>query len=267
MTPAAQIDIPRANTINYADSRQVQGAMYLLVKLYEHAGGFASQPAPGSRLRELRLQMSTLVKNIAATLPSAPLPEIEPLLRCYDMPYRISHGTPPEPRFYLDNTVRAFRRWLDGEKTMTPNAMALQLSAQIARNPCGLDDKYTLYYFKTSGTWTRELMATGTLSSTPQAELYLILDDLLRSDLFAYLGSPTQQHAAKARWTARHLLPTPADLDINTLEAYLSFYNTAAAQSLIDINPADALSYTRRTLLAHPSLNPLYRQALQLQSL
>lgn len=228
IVPTAEITLPKASNINYANTGEVEGYSLYLLKLYERDGGFNSNRRITHQMKAVEAELRTWCVNVKGLLMDAPLSDIHRLIASFDLPYRVVYRQAPSDGFMRQVRINAVQRWAKGDKSISSTVIAKILWDEIySRNFKTLENKYGLYYFGLIDGWVKELQRTGAFAGTPPIDTYSRLKILMTEDLYAQYGSKGADQD-KRKWAKSHQVKDISALDTPTLRSYIGF-STAAS--------------------------------------
>lgn len=256
------IPIPAACGVDLTDAASIEGYKYLLIKLYEKAGGLSfPQTKVTGEMRAIEREFVEFVRLLTPLLSTAPLPDLPNILDSYDVSYRLGYKCIPSVGQYRNARINAIQRWAKGERTISSDALALLIAPEVNRDIRTLDSRYSAFYCQKLGEWVKIFAQHGRVPNVTLSENYEILCHLISTDLFAYLGNTQKQQSAKRRWAEQNLVADISTLSTPALKAYYLF--TQSALTLLDTT--DIYPYYLAELSSRHDLDPYFRQAIELE--
>lgn len=271
------LNIPLAESVDYANADEICGYQLLLCKMFEQAGGLNIPTASNKETSAIRREGLTWLRNVKGIIENLFLSPITPdsscvkiilgdipdILGSYEFFYYVCHGRLCSD-FIKDIRFKTANRWLDGDKSITEAQVALMLRKEINRDIRKIEQRYLDFSGSVMTSWITYLRIYGNLKDMTCLDAYRVLDFLLRDDLFAF-GVNKED---KLKWLKAYTLSESEidRLNLDNLWAYMRF-NQASAFLVGKKISEQGEQYTRflSKILAHPDTNRFVREAIELE--
>lgn len=263
-----------ASDIDYKNADEFCGYQLMLCKTIESVGGFDFSKHANEEARALMKEGNVWLRNVKQEIEylfkspigqnvAISLNDIPAILESYDIMHRLCKGAPCS-EYLKEIRFRTVERWLKGDKSISPNRLALELFRETHRELRAIDTRYVVFASEIQDKWLKSLKMRGRLLNMPLSDEYRIIRHLINTELYVYYAN--SQGEVKSKWIKNYALSDEKidALDTETLCAYIAYITTAEGflnQDKAGLNTSRLRLFSK--LAKRPDLHPFKRKAIE----
>lgn len=181
------LTIPSVATIDFTDSRAVEGYGALLVNTFNAEGGFcypSRRTRTTSRLQDFGREW---LRKVEAALNLMTAEDVQRCLTWYDFVHRLTFNRPANEKFIDKWQTNVMLRMAKGEKADRLRLM-YWVKSRLDRNPLAVPDNQRGWYCSVLDRWVKDASGPTPFSDYSPSEATAIAKFLHSTDLYAWTG-------------------------------------------------------------------------------